>query len=67
MIETYTLYMQRPLSTRKHFQVEGLVLDFKGRHILSSAKNFQLALLVAESASGYSTSLVVHTDLLFVS
>ena len=24
-------------------QVESLVLDFKGRHILSSAKNFQLA------------------------
>ena len=34
-----------------YFQVESLVLDFKGRHILSSAKNFQLALFVPESAS----------------
>ena len=34
-----------------YFQVESLVLDFKSRHILSSAKNFQLALFVPESAS----------------
>jgi len=41
-----SLEVQR-LSTRKpqwNDDVESLVLDFKGRHILSSAKNFQLSL-----------------------
>uniref|UniRef100_A0A7S2NPK2 Tubby C-terminal domain-containing protein n=1 Tax=Zooxanthella nutricula TaxID=1333877 RepID=A0A7S2NPK2_9DINO len=40
-------YEAQTLVTRKpvwNDEVESLVLDFKGRHILSSAKNFQLAL-----------------------
>eukprot|EP00913_Durusdinium_trenchii_P009183 g8632.t1 len=41
-------------------EVESLVLDFKGRHILSSAKNFQLALWVTQSEMGLSWTACLH-------